>query len=524
MNIFKLMQAMRPYIQRGDMTYDLAVKYLKERGVQFDGIVKKALDNMFKKIKARDPVFDKSVTKMPIDDAGTPFNPNTLKSTTEKRGVENLFKETKRVNIPAEKLNHQKIADQAGIDIELIKGKDWVEILEVLKGLKKADGGRIGFNQGGWSPGAGRDDRGYKSDHPSHGGGGGGNKNKSVYIPPVIKDAGKTGIINLGLNKLGMGKYVHPAMLMKGIYDRYKNQPVKDEDLILSNDPFAGIEGHRADLSKGQMKALNNPTHKFNIQEMGDYGILNDAGFKAQEIEGAPATKEDIDSYYAGTYVGADGGRVNFEVGGLSEQAQGIYDSWISAGHSEEDVLAYLESRGLYNAPVIQEGIMTAPNIINQNLGGDGGGSNISPNYGTYQKEYTGMTMPDGTPIMSGLTKQKGPGFIEGLLELYENIPTPLNLVKRGINKFQDWRTQQNQVAIDIQKKAEAERILKEKIAAAEAAAASARAGASGRRPGSGGQGIATDSTGTSYDAGGRQGYGYGLKDGGLATMFTRRR
>ena len=81
MNIFKLMQAMRPYIQRGDMTYDLAVKYLKERGVQFDGIVKKALDNMFKKIKARDPVFDKSVTKMPIDDAGTPFNPNTLKST-----------------------------------------------------------------------------------------------------------------------------------------------------------------------------------------------------------------------------------------------------------------------------------------------------------------------------------------------------------------------------------------------------------------------------------------------------------
>ena len=52
MNIFKLMQAMRPYIQNGEMTYDLAIKYLKERGVQFDGLVKKALDNMFKKIKA----------------------------------------------------------------------------------------------------------------------------------------------------------------------------------------------------------------------------------------------------------------------------------------------------------------------------------------------------------------------------------------------------------------------------------------------------------------------------------------
>ena len=50
------------------------------------------------------------------------------------------------------------------------------------------------------------------------------------------------------------------------------------------------------------------------------------------------------------------------------------------------------------------------------------------------------------------------------------------------------------------------------------------RTGASGRRPGSGGAGIATDSTGTSYDTGGREGFGYGLKKGGLATMFTRRR
>ena len=57
-----------------------------------------------------------------------------------------------------------------------------------------------------------------------------------------------------------------------------------------------------ADLSKGQMKALDNPTTKFNIDEFQDYGILNDAGFKAQEIEGKPATKQDIINYYKGTY------------------------------------------------------------------------------------------------------------------------------------------------------------------------------------------------------------------------------
>jgi len=38
-----------------------------------------------------------------------------------------------KVNIPASKINHQIIADQYGIDVELIKGKDWIEILEVLR-------------------------------------------------------------------------------------------------------------------------------------------------------------------------------------------------------------------------------------------------------------------------------------------------------------------------------------------------------------------------------------------------------
>ena len=41
----------------------------------------------------------------------------------------------KAVNIPASKINHQMIADKYGIDVELIKGKDWVEVLEILKGF-----------------------------------------------------------------------------------------------------------------------------------------------------------------------------------------------------------------------------------------------------------------------------------------------------------------------------------------------------------------------------------------------------
>jgi len=49
--------------------------------------------------------------------------------------------------LPLLPLNHTIIAEQAGIDIELIRGKDWLEILEILKG--KADGGRVGFQTGG---------------------------------------------------------------------------------------------------------------------------------------------------------------------------------------------------------------------------------------------------------------------------------------------------------------------------------------------------------------------------------------
>ena len=46
-----------------------------------------------------------------------------------------------KVNIPASKINHQIIADQYGIDVELIRGKDWVEVLEVIRKLGYAQGG-----------------------------------------------------------------------------------------------------------------------------------------------------------------------------------------------------------------------------------------------------------------------------------------------------------------------------------------------------------------------------------------------
>ena len=142
----------------------------------------------------------------------------------------------------------------------------------------------------------------------------------------------------------------------------------------------------------------------------------------------------------------ADGGRIGFNNGGnlgLNEQAQNIYDSWISAGHSEADTLAYLESRGMYNTPVKQQGIMTAPNIINKKLRDDGGDDtgniitpydpniNLGPNKDVFDYEADAYGI--------------GPTFrgqFARLQNAYSKIPTPFNIVKMGIQKAQDFADQ----------------------------------------------------------------------------------
>jgi hypothetical protein len=84
----------------------------------------------------------------------------------------------------------------------------------------------------------------------------------------------------------------------------YKN--FDDQEVGIIN---TDISNQMADLSKGQMKALNNPITKFNIMDSNtnpqsrDYNtILNDVGFRAQDIKGKPPTKQNIIDYYNGTY------------------------------------------------------------------------------------------------------------------------------------------------------------------------------------------------------------------------------
>ena len=371
---FELFKLIASKAKLGDLkNVDEAVVWAQRAGHKVDDIVRKGIENVFKKGKARDPDFGGGITKLPIDDMGTPFNPNTLKSTLQKRsGVGNLFKETKdkAVKFYDDIVEESTaLAKRTGKDVRgLIEerigykftGKESMDdiITIVREKFFKADGGRIGFNQGGWSPGA---------------------------------------------------------------------------------------------------------------------------------------------------------GRVGYDIGGLTGQAKNIYDSWISAGHSEEDVLAYLESRGMYNAPVIQEGIMTAPNIINQNLGGNGndGGTTIN-RYDPNQNLGPNKDITDYEADAYGI----GPtwsGQFARLKNAYNKIPTPFNIVRMGIQKAQDWADQRR-----AEKAAE-------KAAAAEALQAQItnQANITARDLVAGGASRDYGKTETRDSSGWESSP---FKKGGLATMFTRKR
>jgi hypothetical protein len=268
----------------------------------------------------------------------------------------------------------------------------------------------------------------------------------------------------------------------------------------------------------------------------------------------------------------ADGGRIGFEVGGLSSQAQSIYDSWIAAGHTEEDVLAYLTSQGLYGdqeATGIETIVNTAPAVG----GGDGdfkgggkwGNLDLSKTktfnkgvwevggpanqYGSFvDKDITGYYDPkqgnwktfEGKNIEHGgyFTGEPKEGDIEGTPIDWGNIPTGLwGLGIKGIKGIQNaWNEKQAESIWEAAAKRQAKSIELHKAEQAQKAA-DAAAGAftntvqldpgGGGGPGSPGswhgQTAAKERQGQQV-AGPGFGQGAYFEDGGLATMFQRRR
>ena len=250
----------------------------------------------------------------------------------------------------------------------------------------------------------------------------------------------------------------------------------------------------------------------------------------------------------------ADGGAIGIEVlfrekknlgGLLTGQAKSIYDSMMAAGYFTEDEIKNAIINAGYEipgeTPTQDTGIIsTAPNIINQGGGGDGPPGPTPTGTKTYGKTFTGMTMPDGTPIgSSGIVA--GPGIIDslknaatdlyGLYQKFSPIGIFSNFMKQRAEKQE---TLQNN-AIE---KARKEREMQEAIAEAERKEKerAAQYGATNYGKGVGGQSYSGDAIGApglGFGVGATTGgpvsnkTGRGRQDyskGGLATMSTRRR
>ena len=74
--IFKFIKSLRPYIDKGLISIEDVYIHLNKKGVEVTDIVRKAVNNAFKKGPDKDPLFDQTKIDLPIDDLGKPFNPN----------------------------------------------------------------------------------------------------------------------------------------------------------------------------------------------------------------------------------------------------------------------------------------------------------------------------------------------------------------------------------------------------------------------------------------------------------------
>ena len=321
-----------------------------------------------------------------------------------------------------------------------------------------------------------------------------------------------------------------------GMYDSFDDMPagLKAAELISRiKKKGGGINYEAAELFLGKKLKGNE-----SVDELIDI-MLKDS----------PQLEKPIDDFY--NYVlnpakKADGGRVGLFMGGpaLTGEALSIYNSMSAYGFTDQEIANALAERGLYTPGGTTEEtgiIASAPNIINQDRGGDGPPGPAPTGTKTYGKTFTGMTMPDGTPIgSSGVVE--GPGIIDGLknaatglFDLYQKF-SPIGIIS---NFMKQRAEKQQEIQNNAIEKAEAERKAKEAIAEAERKEKerAAQYGATNYGKGIGGQqsysGDAIGASGLGFGVGATTGgpvsnrTGRGRQDyskGGLATMFTRRR
>ena len=215
--------------------------------------------------------------------------------------------------------------------------------------------------------------------------------------------------------------------------------------------------------------------------------------------------------------------RKNFFMGGpaLEGQALSVYNSMNAYGFSDQEIADALRAQGLYDAaPAVTTPVInTAPNIINQGGGDDGGGGIKTFDKG-FSSENFNLGPNKDVVDYEAEAYRVGRTFRGQLAKAYmglRSLPTPFNVASKAIGNISDF----------FKKKAEERKAAQE--AAAQKAFDKIMSSAQNQKnfydslnEGRGATSTA-QSRATAGDAPGYSGPSTFAK-GGLATMFTRRR
>ena len=183
-------------------------------------------------------------------------------------------------------------------------------------------------------------------------GGGGGRNNNPPQLtlvdknPNVVKDTVTNAAINFGAKELGLGHLVHPALMLKGAYDYFKNPKNKDEYVTLETSEVTNNLPDNTLFAD----ALTTP-----IEGLGGYNYLDtktllDAGYDPEEVS---TWKNNEGTELIKTLTLKKGGRVGMFMGGdpLTGQALAIYNSMNDYGFSDQEIADALQTQGYYTPP-----------------------------------------------------------------------------------------------------------------------------------------------------------------------------
>ena len=180
------------------------------------------------------------------------------------------------------------------------------------------------------------------------------------------------------------------------------------------------------------------------------------------------------------------------------------------------------------------------PTVFGENTGGgnvDPFGVNVRSAFGNYAEKVRDEFDSLGESLSGRLSEKYGvsfnpaTGMYEGDDEEAVDLANRRTKMMRTKFNFRQKQIEQQKFNEKIAENNRRVAALREKKFAAQGRSDPndpSRQGASGRRPGSGGQvdrvtegpGRNVDNTGQAYDSGGREGFGYGLADGGIVDML----